>query len=216
MGVAMNIKIPDWLTIICAIVLPFFLIIGFVHDDIKDEKTKHELNYHINQILSLYDSEEFGNVINSSNEVLNNTSPKEYPKEYAKLKEIVGQSYYALSKINDSEISETNLEKSIKAYGETLEIYNIDTYPIEYAFTKVHIGDSYRDLAKLQETNMKKSDYNFKSYTAYGDSLKIITAENYPEMYSYVIENKKNVLQVQYTVTSADPMNFGGFGIVVG
>lgn len=207
----------DYILIIVALFIPMYLSLAFVHENVNEEKTKKELTYLNNQIQSLYDENQFTNAINMSYKALNTVSSEQAPKQYAELYVILGKSYYSLSKNNDSTPyqKEANLTKSIESYEEVLKIYDIDSYPVEFAFTKALVGDSYRDIALLQVNNTIKGDYNWKSYTAYGDSLKIITAEKYPLEYSEIIKKRQEVLQTPYQLAPDNPMRFGDIMVSV-
>lgn len=201
-----------WICILAPLLISLSVAKLDINKQIDIQATKDEIDPLLTQ-ASYYDNlDQFEKSIEEYNKILDMISYEDFPYEYATIQQKIGDSYRNLAELKDNE---TNLENAINAYKEALKIFTIEKYPIDYAFTNINIGDSYRDLAKLQETNMKKSDYNFKSYSAYGESLMIITSDNYPDMYSYVIENRQNVLQVTYRVTRDDPANFGAFSTVL-
>lgn len=112
--------------------------------------------------------------IDSYKEALEIRTIEKYPVEYAETHSNMGVSYWALSRMIDSE---ENLSNSIESYREALRVRKIDNYPKEYAETQKNLGITYWYSSKIsdEERNLKASINSYK------EALKVYTPQKYPK-----------------------------------
>jgi tetratricopeptide (TPR) repeat protein len=111
--------------------------------------------------------------VNYYQEALEKRSIGTHPIEYARIKHNLGNSYYSISKLQ-----ETNrfIDLAILSYKEAIEIWTKEKYPLLYAMVIHCLANSYIDLAK--NTNEIKS--LFVAINLCKHALRIRRAETNP------------------------------------
>jgi tetratricopeptide (TPR) repeat protein len=87
------------------------------------------------------------NATNAYREALKIFTLKDYPFDYAKTKNNLGECYRELSELQDQE---SNLKKSIACFEEALKVFEIETYPKQHQEVKSNLN-----LAQLQHSQFE-------------------------------------------------------------
>ena len=111
-------------------------IIGAFLGTLAIEKIKERniISHIKSRIKNTDDLLERGIIIDALSEyksMLSTVSYKNYPQEYAHIKEKEGTCYSDIAETCDKE---NNLQRAIQAYEETLKIRTVEKYPIDYGY----------------------------------------------------------------------------------
>ncbi len=102
--------------------------------------------------------------------------------EYIKAESYLGQSYWSLSKVQDTLV---NCAKSIEYFNEILKTISIETHPVEYARIKNRIGNTYTAFAEVES----REENCLIAINAYNEALKVFSKRAYPQEYARAHNN---------------------------
>jgi tetratricopeptide (TPR) repeat protein len=157
----------DLTIIFLVIFIPFLFSMYFATVNVNKETKKSEFDTALKQARSSYNSDYFDKAIDNSYKVLDNLSSDEFPEQYIEAKMIIGDSYYSLSKNNNN--SELNLNNSLDAYKNALNISSNNPKATKYDLTYSHVSDAYRDIGAVYQ---KKGKY-VEAINAYDNAIEI-------------------------------------------
>ncbi len=99
-----------------------------------------------------------------------------YPCQYAKAQDILGNIYDEKSRVEEPR---ANLEKAIVCYKHALQIYTRDAFPEQYAQVQSNLGRTYRRrIDGERRSNLEKSIVCFE------EALQVFIPDIFPEKYA--------------------------------
>jgi len=105
---------------------------------------------------------------------------KDFPYEYAKTQNHLGEAYRNLPTVDKSK----NLKNAIACYENALCIYTEKEFPYDYACSQINLGNAYSELPP----NEDRTENIKKAITCYNNSLKIFKKDdhlNYETVQNY-------------------------------
>ncbi|HMQ78364.1 MAG TPA: tetratricopeptide repeat protein [Ignavibacteria bacterium] len=102
--------------------------------------------------------------------------------EYIKAQNYLGQSYWSLSKVQDTLV---NCARSIEYFNEILKTISIESHPVEYARIKNRIGNTYTAFAEVES----REENCLVAINAYNEALKVFSKRAYPQEYARAHNN---------------------------
>lgn len=154
---------------------------GIFTDDPEVLQMAGERTYDLG-IIDLQISEYMKLAIAAFRKVLQLTDKELKPDEYAKAQNYLGQSYWRLSKVQDTL---ENCRISIGFFNEILSRISIESNPFEYARIKNRIGNAFTTFAEIEN----RVDNCTIAIEAYREALKVFTIDNNPQDFARAYNN---------------------------
>ena len=117
-------------------------------------------------------------------EHFSDTTTEKASSDVARISIVAGDNFYEIALVKASG-RETNLMRTIKAYGMAIRFYTLKDQPHNYALTQNNMGLAYGNLAGVRDPEVNLG----LAIDAYNEALKIHTIDEFPVQYATTQNN---------------------------